>query len=211
MRKYLIGVCVLALGLGSAQFALGSIPGVPNANNTIGACRANSNGALRAVSSSVQCDPSTEAFLTWQTRSFRISKVLADGQTVTVLNNKYALTMSVSCSVDTVVTGDVRAAVSVSSPNAGSIVGILYFQDPTYTQGALELRRVDQALTTTASEVTYLQARGSLGSPATATTDAQLLYQNTVNGQIMNLSIHLTATGGDGVGTCGIFGTATPT
>jgi hypothetical protein len=27
---------------------------------------------------------STEAFLTWQTRSFRISKVLSDGQTVTV-------------------------------------------------------------------------------------------------------------------------------
>ena len=119
--------------------------------------------------------------------------------------------MSVNCSVDTVVTGDVRAAVSVSSPNTGSIVGILYFQDPTYTQGALDLRRVDQPLTTAASEVTYLQARGSLGNPATATTDAQLLYQNTVTGQVMNLSIHLTATSVDGVGNCGIIGTATPT
>jgi hypothetical protein len=212
MRKFAVLLaCLLglALGIGSVQHALGAILGVPSSNGVVTACASNSDGALRAVASATSCS-GTESVLSWQTRSFRLGPAnITDGQTRVLLNNKYSLSLTLTCSVDSMVTGDVRAAISAKTASTSAVLGgVLFFQDPTYTSGNENIRSVQQALTTTSTDVQYLQARGTLGNATVATTDTTFVYTNNANSATMSVVIHITA---DGSGHCTASGVATPT
>ena len=198
---------VLCLG---GQYALGAAT-IPNSNNTLTACRSNTDGTLRAVSAASDCTSGSETSLTWQTRSFRINKSgLTDGQTATVFNH-YGLTLSLQCSDDhSGFTGDHSAFLFASSTaSSAQLRGSEIYQDPTYTQGTPTLYIMP--LTNLTSSSTMLQsiwAKGTQGASA-ATTDAELIYSSP--GTVMSLTFRITADGTTTPYTCGIIGTATPT
>jgi hypothetical protein len=209
MRKFaVLAVCMIVAGLATAEYALGAIPGIPGSNGVITACADNGSGAMRAVASAGSCTAS-ESAISWQARALRLKATdLTNGQTGILLNGRYGLTLSLACNVDSVVTGDVRAAVSAKSASPATLGGMIFFQDPTYTSGNVQIRPVNQTVGTSLAEITYLQARGTLGAGSVATTDTTLLFLNTANHQTMSITLHITA---NGSGHCGAYGIVTPT